>query len=113
MVNQMKGQNFIRVKQHYDDMVRIKNKRSRIHSMEHKHFSKYPQKRATVKTQDYFYHPLSNTPFTLGVALPRDYGSFRVKGEVEVTLAKFNSTFFEQSCRQYFLLIPNLSNFSL
>lgn len=49
------------------------------------------QKRATVRTQDYFYHPLSNTPFTLGIALPRDYGKYRIKGEVEVTLAKFNS----------------------
>ncbi len=49
------------------------------------------QKRATVRTQDYFYHPLSNTPFTLGIALPRDYGKFRVKGEVEVSLAKYNS----------------------
>ena len=48
------------------------------------------QKRATVRTQDYFYHPISNTPFTLGIALPRDYGKYRVKGEVEVSLAKFN-----------------------
>ena len=49
------------------------------------------QKRGTVRTQDYSYHPISNTPFTLGIALPRDYGRYRVKGEIEVSLAKFNS----------------------
>ena len=49
------------------------------------------QKRATVRTQDYFYHPISNTPFSLGIALPRDHGKYRVKGEIEVSLAKFNS----------------------
>jgi len=67
MVNQVSGQNYLRVKQHFDDM-----------------------KRATVRTQDYFYHPVSNTPFSLGIALPRDHGKYRVKGEIEVSLAKFN-----------------------
>merc|ERR1719362_2411204 len=67
MVNQVIGQNYLRVKQHFDDM-----------------------KRATVRTQDYFYHPVSNTPFSLGIALPRDHGKYRVKGEIEVSLAKFN-----------------------
>ena len=52
------------------------------------------QKRGTVRTQDYSYHPISNTPFTLGIALPRDYGRYRVKGEIEVSLAKFNSKIF-------------------
>ena len=51
------------------------------------------QKRATVRTQDYFYHPISNTPFSLGIALPRDHGKYRVKGEIEVSLAKFNSKY--------------------
>ena len=51
------------------------------------------QKRATIRTQDYSYHPIVNTPFTLGIALPRDYGKFRVKGELEVSLAKFNSKY--------------------
>jgi len=67
MVNQQDGQNYMRVRQHFDDM-----------------------KRATLRTQDYSYHPISNTPFSLGIALPRDYGKYRVKGEIEVSLAKFN-----------------------
>ena len=51
------------------------------------------QKRATVRTQDYFYHPLVNTPFTLGIVLPRDYGRFRVNGKIEVSLTEYNSKF--------------------
>eukprot|EP00094_Tigriopus_californicus_P005874 TCALIF_05660-PB protein Name:"Similar to Cacna2d3 Voltage-dependent calcium channel subunit alpha-2/delta-3 (Rattus norvegicus)" AED:0.25 eAED:0.25 QI:0/0.5/0.53/0.92/0.58/0.61/13/1066/709 len=75
MVNQIKGQSFLTVKQHFDDM-----------------------KRATVKTMDYFYHPLVNTPFSLGIALPQDYGKFRVEGKIEVPLAKFNvSSLFEDT----------------
>ena len=49
------------------------------------------QKRATIRTQDYFYHPLVNTPFSLGIVLPRDYGRFRVNGKIEVSLAEYNS----------------------
>ena len=44
------------------------------------------QKRATIRTQEYFYHQISNTPFSLGIALPRDYGRYRVNGKTEVTL---------------------------
>ena len=88
MVNQVKGQNYLRVKQHFDDMVRF------CFLSPSSGFFKYTcplQKRGTVRTQDYSYHPISNTPFTLGIALPRDYGRYRVKGEIEVSLAKFNS----------------------
>merc|ERR1719411_984302 len=63
MINQMQGQSHLRVKQHYDFM-----------------------KRATIKTQEYFYHQISNTPFSLGIALPRDYGRYRVNGKTEVLL---------------------------
>ena len=49
------------------------------------------QKRATIRTQDYFYHPLVNTPFSLGIVLPRDYGRFRVNGKIEVSLTEYNS----------------------
>lgn len=57
-------------------------------------FYEFSQKRATVRTQDYFYHPLVNTPFTLGIVLPRDYGRFRVNGKIEVSLTEYNSKFF-------------------
>ena len=92
MVNQVKGQNYLRVKQHFDDMVRF----SRVEKMSTFTFYIHLQKRGTVRTQDYSYHPISNTPFTLGIALPRDYGRYRVKGETEVSLAKFNSKGFER-----------------
>lgn len=88
MVNQVKGQDFLRVKQHFDDMV------NHSKSIQFKTKILQPfqsQKRATVRTQDYFFHPISNTPFTLGIALPRDFGKYRVKGETEVTLTKSNS----------------------
>ncbi|XP_071745547.1 voltage-dependent calcium channel subunit alpha-2/delta-3 isoform X8 [Lepeophtheirus salmonis] len=67
MVDQLQGGVSMRVRQHFDDM-----------------------KRATVREQDYFYHPLINTPFSLGIALPRDYGRQRVSGKVEISLAKKN-----------------------
>ena len=35
-------------------------------------------------TSSYFYHNISNTPFTLGIALPNKYGKFRVRGGMEV-----------------------------
>merc|ERR1719216_809950 len=53
MINQMQGQSALRVKQHFDFM-----------------------KRATIRTQDYFFHQISNTPFSLGIAWPRDYGKW-------------------------------------
>ena len=46
---------------------------------------------------DYFWHPLSETPFSLGIALPQDYGRYRVNGKIEVALAKAN-------CEYMFLL---------
>ena len=48
------------------------------------------QKRATLRTLDYFYHPLVNTPFTLGIALPQEYGKWRVDGKIDVVNARFN-----------------------
>ena len=35
-------------------------------------------------SQDYFYHNISNTPFTLGIVVPNKYGKYRVNGGLEV-----------------------------
>jgi len=64
MVDQKEGMNTLVVKVHMDDM-----------------------KRATIREQDYFYHNITNTPFTLGIAFPSKYGQFRVKGGIEITQA--------------------------
>ena len=61
MVDQKEGMGSMRVKVHMDDM-----------------------KRVTVRDQDYFYYNISNTPFTLGIALPNMYGKYRVRGGMEV-----------------------------
>ena len=49
------------------------------------------QKRATLRTLDYFYHPLQNTPFSLGIALPQDYGKYRMVGKIDVANVRENS----------------------
>ena len=61
MVDQKEGMASLKVKVHLDDM-----------------------KRVTVREQDYFYYNISNTPFTLGIALPAKYGKFRVRGGLEL-----------------------------
>merc|ERR1712038_1357389 len=60
MVDQKEGMGSLTVKVHMDDM-----------------------KRVTVREQDYFYYNISNTPFTLGIALPAKYGKYRVRGGLE------------------------------
>ena len=61
MVDQKEGMGSLTVKVHMDDM-----------------------KRVTVREQDYFYYNISNTPFTLGIALPAKYGKYRVRGGMEL-----------------------------
>lgn len=65
MVDQKEGVNRLLVKVHMDDM-----------------------KRVTIREQNYFYHNISNTPFTLGIAFPSKYGQFRVTGGTEITRNK-------------------------
>ena len=65
MVDQKVGMNNLTVKVHMDDM-----------------------KRATIREQSYFYHDISKTPFTLGIAFPSKYGQFRVTGGTEITRNK-------------------------
>ena len=65
MVDQKEGYNRLTVKVHMDDM-----------------------KRVTIREQNYFYHNISNTPFTLGIAFPSKYGQFRVTGGTEITRNK-------------------------
>merc|ERR1711892_1010726 len=61
MVDQKDGREQMTVKVHLDDM-----------------------KRVTIRQQDYFYHNISNTPFTLGIAFPSEYGKYRVTGGMEL-----------------------------
>ena len=92
MVNQERGQTYMTVKQHFDDMVsELSLSLAIFWSFEADNCSDPSlQKRATVRTLDYFWHPLSETPFSLGIALPQDYGRYRVNGKIEVALAKAN-----------------------
>lgn len=68
MINQMSGMSVLPVRQHFDFM-----------------------KRATRREQEYYYHRISNTPFSLGIAWPRAYGRYRVNAKVDVKSAPFNS----------------------
>jgi len=61
MVDQLEGEEHMMVRVHLDDM-----------------------KRVTIRQQDYFYHNISNTPFTLGIAFPSKYGKYRVTGGMEL-----------------------------
>lgn len=61
MVDQGYGEEYLKVKVHMDGM-----------------------KRVTIKDQEYYYHNISNTPFTLGIAFPSKYGKYRVKGGIEL-----------------------------
>ena len=62
MVDQREGMSRFVVKVHMDDM-----------------------KRASIREQNYFYHNISNTPFSLGIAFPSKYGQYRVTGGYELT----------------------------
>ena len=74
MVDQKEGMNRLTVKVHMDDM-----------------------KRVTIREQNYFYHNISNTPFTLGIAFPSKYGQFRVTGGTEITRNKADGGWIEIS----------------
>ena len=41
-------------------------------------------RRVTVRDQDYFYHEIPNSPFSLGIAVPREYGKYQVKGGIQL-----------------------------
>ena len=64
MVDQKNGEEHLTVKVHMDDM-----------------------KRVTVREQEYFFHNISNTPFSLGIVFPGQYGRYRVRGGLEVNQA--------------------------
>ena len=44
------------------------------------------QKRVVVRDQDYFTYPVGDTSFSLGIALPRGYGKYKVNGQIELSL---------------------------
>ncbi len=56
--------------------------------------------------QDYFYHNISNTPFTLGIVFPNKYGKYRVNGGLEVNDPQNRK---DGNGREY---IEDLQNFS-
>ncbi|EEB14544.1 conserved hypothetical protein [Pediculus humanus corporis] len=62
IINQKEnGSAYLTVKYHYDDMKRVGQLRRK-----------------------YYYSPIENSPFTVVVAIPADYGNYRVDGEVEL-----------------------------
>ncbi|KAG8330702.1 Voltage-dependent calcium channel subunit alpha-2/delta-4 [Homalodisca vitripennis] len=69
MIEQKEGETELRVKVHYDDM-----------------------KRVTIRRHKYFYHPIDDTPFSLGLALPDGYGMYEVLAEQEIKLSHINVT---------------------
>ncbi|XP_050440544.1 voltage-dependent calcium channel subunit alpha-2/delta-3 isoform X2 [Adelges cooleyi] len=69
MIEQREGETQMKVKNHLDNMRRV-----------------------TTRKYKYFYHPIEDTPFTLGIALPEGYGMYEVLGEEEIKLTQFNIT---------------------
>ncbi|XP_054277448.1 voltage-dependent calcium channel subunit alpha-2/delta-3-like isoform X1 [Macrosteles quadrilineatus] len=69
MIDQKEGESELKVKVHYDDMRRV-----------------------TIRRQKYFYHPIDDTPFSLGLALPDGYGMYEVLAEEEIKLSQINVT---------------------
>ncbi|XP_071455009.1 voltage-dependent calcium channel subunit alpha-2/delta-3 isoform X2 [Hetaerina americana] len=75
MIDQKEGETELNVKVHCDSMRRV-----------------------TTRRQKYFYHPIEGTPFSLGVALPDNYGIYEVQGEEEIKHSFINvSEYFEGS----------------
>lgn len=48
------------------------------------------QRRVSFRTYKYFFHPIYETPFSLGIALPADYGMYEIVAEEEVKLSSAN-----------------------
>ncbi|KAF7991299.1 hypothetical protein HCN44_002861 [Aphidius gifuensis] len=67
MIDQKEGETNFAVKIHYDEM-----------------------KRVTIRRHNYFYKPITGTPFSLGLALPEGYGMLEVHAELELKHAIVN-----------------------
>ncbi|XP_065212040.1 voltage-dependent calcium channel subunit alpha-2/delta-3 isoform X2 [Planococcus citri] len=73
MIDQKEGELDIRLKLHFDSVKRI-----------------------TFRSYKYFFHPIYDTPFSLGIALPNDYGMYEILAEEEVKRSPVNVTDFFQ-----------------
>ncbi|XP_014216033.1 voltage-dependent calcium channel subunit alpha-2/delta-3 isoform X2 [Copidosoma floridanum] len=69
MIEQKEGETYFSVKIHYDDM-----------------------KRVSIRRHNYFYEPIPDTPFSLGLALPEGYGMYELHAEQEIRHAHDNVT---------------------
>ncbi|XP_071872723.1 voltage-dependent calcium channel subunit stolid isoform X2 [Bombus fervidus] len=69
MIDQKEGETSFAIKIHYDNMRRV-----------------------TIRRHNYFYTPIEGTPFSLGLALPENYGMFQLKAEQEIKRAIINVT---------------------
>ncbi|XP_023289620.1 voltage-dependent calcium channel subunit alpha-2/delta-3 isoform X2 [Orussus abietinus] len=69
MIEQKEGETDFAVKIHYDNM-----------------------KRVVIRRHNYFYTPIEGTPFSLGLALPENYGMYELLAEQEIKHATINVT---------------------
>ncbi|VVC44398.1 Hypothetical protein CINCED_3A000365 [Cinara cedri] len=69
MIEQHEGETVLKVKTHLDNMRRV-----------------------FTRKYKYFYHPIDDTPYSLGIALPESYGMYELLGEEEIKLTQFNIT---------------------
>lgn len=91
MIDQKEGETEFPVKLHYDDMVSYASfaKKELVPASVLKNAS-FSQRRVSIRRHKYFYKPIENTPFSLGIALPEGYGMFELHAEQEIRHSQVN-----------------------